>query len=613
MKNLTFLLIFGLFLSVAVESQTIKTQTVTAISRQKASIDSLEIALHQTAKPLIGISVGRTQSGGSTVSATYINAVLQAGGIPILIPAISDGAAIYETVATLDGLIMTGGEDINPLWFDEAPIPELGEVDDARDEYEIRLIKMAVDRNIPMLGICRGEQVINVVLGGSLYQDIPSQRDTSVHHRQNLAGKFASHEVSVLPTTQLAEIIGEGGHGVNSFHHQAVKDLAPGLMLAATAPDGVVEAYEAYPNHPIIGVQWHPEILITGDHPKMMHIFRFLLEKAKTFKKAKALHAKIISIDTHVDTPTRFGRPGFNFADREANRTNLPKIREGYLDGVFLAAFIDQGKRDAASSQNAVLQVMEMLNTIRSEIAKHSDLCELALTPDDLVRIKSRGKTAMFIGIENGYAIGKDLSNLKKYYDLGVRYMTLSHMYDNDICDTSTHSENEWGGLSPFGKKVVKEMNKVGMMVDVSHVSESTFWDVLKVTKVPVICSHSSVKALCNSDRNLTDEQLKALAKNGGVVHICIVDEFLTDNPKDATIEDLMRHIDHAVNVAGIDHVGIGSDFDGGGGVPGCQSANDLIQITVKLLERGYSEEDIAKIWGGNLLRVMHAVQKEAK
>ncbi|MDR1763724.1 MAG: gamma-glutamyl-gamma-aminobutyrate hydrolase family protein [Dysgonamonadaceae bacterium] len=239
----------------------------------------------QAQKPVIGISVSRTASGGSTVSANYVNAVLKAGGLPLLIPAMTDSSAVYELTNTIDGLIMTGGEDVNPLLYGEEPLPGLGEVDGERDRYEILLVKSSAKRKIPILGICRGEQIINVIFGGTLYQDIPSQRDTVVKHRQDLEGRFASHSVEVAPGTKLAEIIGAGSHAVNSFHHQAVKRLAPVFRLSATASDGVVEAYEAYPTLPIIAVQWHPEMLITGNSPEMLNLFRFLAVEAETYRK----------------------------------------------------------------------------------------------------------------------------------------------------------------------------------------------------------------------------------------------------------------------------------------------------------------------------------------
>jgi microsomal dipeptidase-like Zn-dependent dipeptidase len=261
-----------------------------------------------------------------------------------------------------------------------------------------------------------------------------------------------------------------------------------------------------------------------------------------------------------------------------------------------------------------VRDVTERIKSIHEQIEWNSDLCELAVTPDDLVRIKKSGKKAIFIGIENGYAIGQNTAPLAKFRRKGVTYLTLCHLYDNDICDTSSpQSRQEWNGLSPFGREVVQRMNRLGMMIDLSHASDSTFWDVLKRTAAPVICSHSSARALCDHDRNLTDDQLRALAQNGGVVQVCLLNLYLHPDPAQASLADAVEHIDHIVRIAGIDHVGIGSDFDGGGGVPGLEGSNDLIQITVKLLEKGYSEEDIAKIWGGNFLRVMREVQEKAE
>ena len=285
-------------------------------------------------------------------------------------------------------------------------------------------------------------------------------------------------------------------------------------------------------------------------------------------------------------------------------------MEEGKLDAQFLAVFLAQKERDEASSKKAVEKCHKMIEDVYADVAKYKDDCGIALTEEDARRLKAEGKKAFFIGIENGYGIGKDIKNVKKYKDMGVQYMTLSHSYDNDICSSSTNTEDASKGLTAFGREVVKEMNKVGMMIDISHVSESTFWDVMKLSKDPVFASHSSVKALCNSDRNLTDEQLRALAKNGGVIQICIYGGYLNKNPKAASVDDVVNHIDHAVKVAGIDHVGIGSDFDGGGGVLGCAGDNDMINITVKLIEKGYSEEDIRKIWGGNFFRVMNEVIK---
>jgi len=267
--------------------------------------------------------------------------------------------------------------------------------------------------------------------------------------------------------------------------------------------------------------------------------------------------------------------------------------------------------------------------------------------------LEKEGKRAAFIGMENGYPIGKDLSLVKEYYDRGIRYITLCHSSDNDICDSSTDRRNpEDNGLSDFGKKVVAECNRLGIMVDVSHASDKSFFDVLEVTKTPVIASHSCVRSLCDHQRNLSDEMLKALALNNGVIQICFVSSFVKKakpNPerekalaelrekygprsevKDenlrqkmrdeymdiyekypserATVEELVDHIDYVVSLIGADHVGIGTDFDGGGGVEGCNDVSELPNITEELLRRGYSEEDIQKIWGKNIMRVLKKV-----
>ena len=198
---------------------------------------------------------------------------------------------------------------------------------------------------------------------------------------------------------------------------------------------------------------------------------------------------------------------------------------------------------------------------------------------------------------------------MAKSHVLNTHVLVLLQILDI-LTDTITvfNTKDASKGLTAYGRKVVKEMNKLDMMIDISHASEATFWDVIKYSKDPIFASHSSVMALCNHDRNLTDDQLRALAKNGGVIQICIYGGYLNNDEKVASVDDVVKHIDHAVKVAGIDHVGIGSDFDGGGGVLGCKGDNDLINITVKLIEKGYSEEDIRKIWGGNFFRVMNQV-----
>ena len=558
-------------------------------------------------KPLIGISLGYSPTKNS-VNNTYVNSILMNGGVPYLIPVTDDVEVLRQVVAQLDGIVFTGGEDFAPAYFGEEEHGHLGEVNVNRDTYDLTLFKLASDRNIPTLGICRGLQLINVGMGGTLYQDLPSQKPSDINHRQQEAGTVATHSVSVVEGSLMHQILGEKEIQVNTFHHQAIKKLAPGLKIVGWANDSVPEMIEAYPNRQIIGTQFHPEIFTANGDKLLGKLFQFLIGKAETFQKAKEIHSRILSVDTHTDTPLWFTRGAFSLGWRKSNQVSIQKMEEGYLDSQFLAAFLAQKELDAESSQKAVEKCQKMLEGIFADVEKYKDYCGIALTEEDARRLKAEGKKAFFLGIENGYGIGKDIKNIKKYKDMGVQYMTLCHSYDNDICNSSSNTADASKGLTPFGRKVVKEMNKVGMLIDISHASEGTFWDAIKYSKDPIFASHSSVKALCDHDRNLTDDQLRALAKNGGVIHICIYGGYLNKDAKAASIEDVVAHIDHAVKVAGIDHVGIGSDFDGGGGVLGCNGDNDMINITVKLLEKGYSEEDIRKIWGGNFFRVLDQV-----
>ena len=558
-------------------------------------------------KPLIGISLGYSDKKNS-VNNTYINSVLMNGGVPYLIPVTDDVEVLRQIVAQLDGIIFTGGEDFAPAYYGKEEHEKLGEVNVTRDTYDLTLFKLATDRNIPTLGICRGLQLINVGMGGTLYQDLPAEKPSDINHRQQEEGTVPTHGVSVVEGSMMHQILGEKDIQVNTFHHQAIDKLAPGLKIVGWSNDSVPELIEAYPHRQILGTQFHPEIFTAAGDALMGKLFKFLVNKADTFKMAKDIHARILSVDTHTDTPLWFTRGNFSVGMRKSNQVSIQKMEEGKLDAQFLAAFLAQKELDEASSQKAVEKCHKMIEGIYADVAKYKDECGIALTEEDARRLKAEGKKAFFIGIENGYAIGKDIKNVKKYKDMGVQYMTLSHSYDNDICNSSSNTADASKGLTAFGRKVVKEMNKVGMMIDVSHVSEGTFWDVIKLSKDPIFASHSSVRALCDHDRNLTDEQLRALAKNGGVIQICIYGGYLNKDAKTASVDDVVRHIDHAVKVAGIDHVGIGSDFDGGGGVLGCAGDNDMINITVKLIEKGYSEEDLRKIWGGNFFRVMNQV-----
>lgn len=564
-------------------------------------------------RPLIGVSSSRTKGGSSIVPSTYINAIIKAGGKPVTIPAITDVTVLRSIVKELDGLVLTGGEDVNPLYYGEKAIPDINEIDSVRDIYDLVLLKLATDRNIPVLGICRGEQIINVAFGGSLYQDIPTQvENKSIKHKQSEPGERGTHDVSIIEGSQLYKILGVTEISTNSFHHQAVKATAPNFIAVAKATDGIVEAIEAYPNRSIMGVQWHPEGHIIGGDTTMLKLFGSIVSESSKFHKAKEIHKRILSVDTHCDTPLEFKKEDFNIGHRESNQVNVPKMEEGMLDAIFFAAYTGQGARDKVSTQKTVDKIEGLIKGIHSQVENNKDICGIAYSTDDLIQLKKEGKKAIFIGIENGYGIGKDISNIARFQQMGVNYITLCHTKDNDICDTSSETKHEWNGLSPYGREVVKEMNRLGVMIDVSHAGEKTFWDVIELSSQPIIASHSSVQALCYHDRNLTDKQMQAIAKNGGVVQICLVDLFINKDKDKASLMDAIDHIDYAVKVAGIDHVGIASDFDGGGGIIGCQGSNDMINITVKLIEREYTEEQIAKIWGGNFLRVMSEVQKSA-
>ena len=333
--------------------------------------------------------------------------------------------------------------------------------------------------------------------------------------------------------------------------------------------------------------------------------------------RARVIHSRIITIDTHKDIPDNFATAA---ADPKSMRAqvNLEKMKAGGYDMAFFAVYVGQGARTDSGDAVAKARAMNKFNAIhRMADDMYPNLIQIAYTPEDVVRIHKSGKLVAGIGIENGWVIGHDLSLIQKYYDLGGRYMTLAHMSNNDICDSSTDPHGpEWHGLSPFGRKVVAEMNRVGMMVDVSHVSRECMMQATALSTSPVIASHSATTAFANVPRNMDDEMLRAVAKNGGVVQIVAVSEYVkVPRPGEApaNVADLVNHIDHAVKVAGIDHVGISSDFDGGGGVEGWRDASQTFNVTLELVRRGYSEEDIRKIWGGNLLRVWGENEKRAK
>jgi len=554
---------------------------------------------HTNTKPVIGVS------NSSTMKNTCTKSILLAGGIPVILPVTTDPNLMDDILDQLDGLMFSGGEDIDPSWYNEEKNEKCGKANDDRDQFELMLFKKAYDRNIPILGVCRGQQLINVAMGGTLIQDLPSQKPSEIKHGVYENSLVPAHDINIEEGSLLSEILGTTKIGVNSRHHQAVDKLAPGLKITAYSPDGVPEAVDAYPIKQIMGVQFHPELNSAAGDTVQLRIFKHLVSQASLFARAKALHAQIVSVDTHCDTPMSFTRGGSIANRTERQQVSIAKMKEGYLDAQFLAVFLSQREEDPESLAKVEKNTENIIKSIYDQVEKYSDQCGIAIDESDLIRLKSEGKKAFFIGIENGYGLGGKLENIKRFKDMGVNYITLCHSSDNMICNSSTKTSDENKGLTEFGKKVVKEMNKQGVVIDLSHASMGTFWDVIKYSKLPVVCTHSGAKGVYFHNRNLDDDQLRALAQNGGVIQVCIFASYMTADPSKTDIDDVVEHIDHCVKVAGIDHVGVGSDFDGGGGVLGLKGSNDMIRITEKLMEKGYSDSDIAKIWGGNFFRVL--------
>lgn len=380
-------------------------------------------------------------------------------------------------------------------------------------------------------------------------------------------------------------------------------------------------------------------------------------------QRASAIHDRVLALDTHVDIPFEFASDAVDPGVRGSYRVDLPKMEQGGLDAVFWIVYVRQTKaRDDSANAAAHKAAMIKFDAIhRATRDMYPDRIELARSADDMERIHASGKKVAAIGIENGFVIGRDLDLVDRYHELGARYITLAHGGHNDICDSSTprpwdETEAEHGGVSPFGEQVIARMNRVGIMVDVSHISKQSMLDAVRLSKAPVIASHSSVRALADHARNLDDEQLLALRDDGGVVQIVAFNGYVkvdlpekgaaltalkksyaidTDHPVDslsatdraaydarlATIEtawpaanvvDLVDHIDYAVRLIGIDHVGISSDFDGGGGILGWNDASQTLNVTTELVRRGYSESDISKLWSGNLLRVWRQTEAVA-
>ena len=559
--------------------------------------------------PLIGIT-GNYGDKGCELAEGYYRSVLKAGGTPVAIPPHYDKEALVTLLETLDGIIFSGGSDINPLLLGEEPLPQLHSVCPQRDESELFLAREAFHRQIPMLGICRGIQVMAAALGGKVYQDIYTQgKGATIKHSQDMPRFAASHTVNFVEGSLLQSCFGNKQTlAVNSFHHQAVSEPGPHLRVAAMSPDGIIEAVESTEHKALLGVQWHPECFILNNDESHMSLFRWLISEARTFSQAKHIHDTSIILDSHCDTPMFFtdnSRENIAMFGTRSDKVlvNLPKMTEGRLDACVMVAYLPQGERTPEGLKAATEKAHHLLTQMDEIVQANNARVGFAETASDILRLKAQGKKAILRGIENGYAIGKDLGQLEEFKHRGIVYMTLCHNGDNDICD-SARGNAEHGGLSDFGREVVQEMNRLGILVDMSHASEKSFYDALEVSKVPIVCSHSSARALCDHPRNLTDDQMRALAKADGVAQTTVYGGFLRIDGQ-ATIIDAVEHLCHAAKIMGVEHVGLGTDFDGDGGVPGLADASEIINFTRHLLRRQFSEQDIRLIMGGNFLRAI--------
>jgi membrane dipeptidase len=396
-------------------------------------------------------------------------------------------------------------------------------------------------------------------------------------------------------------------------------------------------------------------------------------------KKARDIHEKVITIDTHVDINVNNFTAARNYTQNLDTQVTLPKMEQGSIDVAWLIVYTGQEELNAAGYQHAYEQAMSKFDAIHrlvKEIAPSQ--IGLATSSEEVRDLVAEGKMVAMIGVENGYPIGTDINNVKKFYDLGARYISLSHNGHSQLSDSNTgEANNEWlhGGLSDFGKEVVKEMNRLGMMIDISHPSKEAIKQMIELSQAPVIASHSSARELCNHSRNLDDEQLQWLKNNGGVIQTVAFSSYLNTEKHNAydeavkkvygevgervgfkilsrdevramapeerdsyyedyrrvrklsqpkiqkikekvppvDVTDFVDHVDYLVEKIGIDHVGISSDFDGGGGIEGWSDASESYNVTLELVKRGYTEEQIAQLWGENLLRVLDEVQAVAQ
>ena len=403
-------------------------------------------------------------------------------------------------------------------------------------------------------------------------------------------------------------------------------------------------------------------LVLGGCNPNSKTIEASSKNEEGLITRALLIHDRVLTLDTHADTPLRMLEPGFDLSERHdpyetGSKVDYPRMKEGGLDAIFFAAFVAQDIRNDTSNERAKILVLQMIDAVVASTQENSNDVGLALNPDDAYELEKANKRAIYIGMENGYPIGNNLNNLELFFNAGVRYITLVHSSNNDLSDSATDQNGpEHQGISAFGKKVITEMNRLGIIVDISHGSDDAFYDAIAISKAPIIASHSNARSVFDHKRSMSDEMLELVTENRGVVNVTPFPSYLRDklenperdvaislllkdakSPSDmtsseraemtqaykkinqkfpavsATVSDLVDHIDRIAEVAGIDHVGIGSDFDGGGGVEQVFDASEVMNITIELVRRGYSEEEIEKIWGKNLMRVFREVQAVAK
>lgn len=560
-------------------------------------------------RPVVGIT-SNYSDGDATLRERYYKQVEAAGGTPVIIPPLKNEEVIATTLDHIDALLLTGGGDIDPRLSGEEPSPLLGEINEERDIPELTITRMAFQRQMPIMGICRGVQTIVTALGGHVAQDISLvegwKSTMGIVHSQKEEREVKTHEVRIVDGTVLRSIYPQEKLLVNSFHHQAVDDCGKHLRVSAVSEDGLVEAVESCEWKSVLGVQWHPEWL--GEEGR--RLFEWLVERAKIFSTASRLHDNIISLDSHCDTPMFFSQ-NIDFGIRDSRiLVDLPKMKDGRLDATTMVCYLPQPKAGETFQEKVPFSVDGpkvyadlIFDKIESIVERYGDRVAFARCREDVIKNKLAGKKSIMIGIENGLAIEDDISNVEHFAQRGIVYITLCHNGDNQICD-SARGSNTHGGVSEFGAKVIAEMNRLGVAVDLSHGAESSFYDALEISRSPIVCSHSCCRSICDVPRNLTDDQMKALAQHDGVMQVTLYHGFLKSDGE-ASIRDAIDHLNHAVDVMGIDHVGLGSDFDGDGGVAGIADASEMINFTIKLLEQRYSYEDIRKIWGENWFRVV--------